>query len=355
VKLSEASGYLGEAPEKGVEWRSARAWYQGPRAIRSMHYDNIRPHLDMLKDKVRTEAYRDAIVQVVRPGDRVLDFGCGTGVLSIFAERAGADHVYALDRSSMLRAARLIFEENGCKRIEPVFGQGELVELPSPVDVIVSEWMGHFLFAERMLEPLLRLRDRFLRPGGRMIPSQCSLHAALVVAPSYFEDLSFLCTRPYGIDFAAIGDWPMSDVQLLRMRPDDLLPETTCLGRLDLATVTETPRLLSSSITSGVDATVYGVCGWFEAQLAPDVCLSTSPFTAPTHWLHFYFPFHRPLDVRAGEPVSIEIQIIPQLQQNGYAWRVTNENGARHGESLESSSQSPGPQVTPIAGVGRSP
>src|SRR6266545_4845434 len=74
----------------------------------SMSYDSIRSHLEMLQDSVRTEAYRDAIQQVVRPGDRVLDFGCGTGVLSIFAERAGAAAVYALDRSRMISVARVI-------------------------------------------------------------------------------------------------------------------------------------------------------------------------------------------------------------------------------------------------------
>jgi SAM-dependent methyltransferase len=297
----------------------------------------------MLQDSVRTEAYRKAISEVVRPGDRVLDFGCGTGVLSIFAERAGAGRVYALDRSSMLAAARVIFEENGCTRIEPIFGQGELVELPSEVDVIVSEWMGHFVFAERMLEPLVKLRDKFLRQGGQMIPGRCSLHVGLVVNHSYFEDLSFLATRPYGIDFAAIADWPLDDVEMLRMKPEDLLPETTCVGVLDMATVTRTPELLSGAIVSQRDATLLGLCGWFEAQLTPSVTLSTSPFAKPTHWLQFHFPFRRPLDVRAGEAVEIEIEIVPQREQNGYRWRARSASGVRSGASLEGPISSPPP------------
>lgn len=303
-----------------------------------MNYDYIRPHLEMLQDNVRTEAYRRAIHEVVRPGDRVLDFGCGTGVLSVFAERAGASRVYALDRSDMLSAATLIFLENGCTRIEPIFGDGEAVELPSDVDVIVSEWMGHFLFAERMLEPLIRLRDAFFRPNGRVIPARCSLHASLVVARSYFEDLSFLGTRPYGIDFAAIGDLPLQEVGVLRMCPEDLSPETCCIGTLDLATITETPRLLHGTLVSREGATVFGVCGWFEAELAPGVTLSTSPFAEQTHWLHFHFPFRRPLDVRPGAPIEIDIQVVRQREQNGYVWRVRTADDVRYGESLERSS-----------------
>src|SRR4051812_14220918 len=107
-----------------------------------MSYATISTHLDMLRDDVRTGAYRSAIQELIKPGDRVLDFGCGTGVLSIFAERAGASKVYALDRTRMLNAAEDIFKKNGCKNIESVLGEGETVGLPSQVDVIVSEWMG---------------------------------------------------------------------------------------------------------------------------------------------------------------------------------------------------------------------
>ncbi len=298
-----------------------------------MSYDSIPAHLEMLQDSVRTKAYRNAIQEVVRPGDRVLDFGCGTGVLSIFAERAGASRVYAVDRSRMISAARTIFEENGCRNIETVSGDGGQVQLPSEVDVIVSEWMGHFLFAEQMLEPLLRLRDDFLRKGGRMIPASCSLHIGLVSTNRYLEELSFLCTRPYGIDFSAVGDWPFRDVGMLRMEPAELLPETVCIGELDLHTVTGTPRRLSGTLTSKQDATVFGLCGWFDAQLSESVKLSTSPFSPVTHWLQFHFPFERRLDVKAGEAIEIELEIIPLEGQSGYTWQARTATAVRDGRS----------------------
>jgi precorrin-6B methylase 2 len=298
-----------------------------------MSYDSIQSHLEMLQDSVRTTAYRKAIQAVVRPGDRVLDFGCGTGVLSIFAERAGASRVYAVDRSRMLSAAKTIFEENGCKNIETVSGDGDQVQLPSQVDVIVSEWMGHFLFAEQMLEPLLRLRDNFLRKGGRMIPASCSLHIGLIATNTYLEDLSFLCTRPYGIDFSSVGDWPFREVGMLRIAPSELLPETVCVSELDLHTITGTPRALSGTITSAKDASVYGLCGWFDAQLSEGVKLSTSPFSPATHWLHFHFPFERPLDVHAGEPIEIDIQIHPMLGPSGYTWQARTGKSVRTGRT----------------------
>ena len=41
------------------------------------------------------------------------DVGCGTGVLSIFAARAGAKKVYALDASDIVQKARQIVSDNG--------------------------------------------------------------------------------------------------------------------------------------------------------------------------------------------------------------------------------------------------
>jgi protein arginine N-methyltransferase 1 len=46
----------------------------------------------MLKDEVRTRSYQNAILQNahVFKGKTVLDVGCGTGILSMFAAQAGA-------------------------------------------------------------------------------------------------------------------------------------------------------------------------------------------------------------------------------------------------------------------------
>jgi hypothetical protein len=73
--------------------------------------------------------------------------------------------------------------------------------------------------------------------------------------------------------------------------------------------------------------------------------LSTSPFVPQTHWLHFHFPFQRPLDVRVGQTVEIEIEIVPQREQNGYIWRVRSPSGVRTGESLERPSSTPPPPL----------
>jgi protein arginine N-methyltransferase 3 len=69
----------------------------------------------MLKDEVRTNAYRDFIYdnKHLFKDKVVLDVGCGTGILSMFCAKAGAKMVIAVDNSSIIDKAREIVFENG--------------------------------------------------------------------------------------------------------------------------------------------------------------------------------------------------------------------------------------------------
>jgi protein arginine N-methyltransferase 3 len=111
-------------------------------------------HREMLSDRVRTEAYRRALElnpALVR-GATVLDVGCGTGVLSMFAARGGAARVVAVDGSARIAAvARRICADNGVGAegggpVTVVSSRVEAMEaLPGgggKADVLVSEWMG---------------------------------------------------------------------------------------------------------------------------------------------------------------------------------------------------------------------
>jgi len=69
----------------------------------------------MLKDQIRTKTYRDAIEKNFYDfKDKiVMDIGAGTGILSIFAARAGAKHVYAIENAEIAHFARDIIKKNG--------------------------------------------------------------------------------------------------------------------------------------------------------------------------------------------------------------------------------------------------
>ena len=69
----------------------------------------------MLKDTIRTDAYRDFIYENkdIFKDKIVLDVGCGTGILSMFCARAGAKKVIAVDNSDIISFAQENVFRNG--------------------------------------------------------------------------------------------------------------------------------------------------------------------------------------------------------------------------------------------------
>ena len=77
-------------------------------------YSKTSIHRTMIKDKIRTRSYRNAIFhnKHLFEGKTVLDVGCGTGILSLFAAKAGAKKVIGVDNSNIAYQAKQIVVDN---------------------------------------------------------------------------------------------------------------------------------------------------------------------------------------------------------------------------------------------------
>lgn len=162
-------------------------------------YSHYSIHETMLQDKVRTEAYEKGILSKDLFKDKiVMDVGCGTGILSMFAAKAGAKKVYAIDGSANIaNKAKLIVIENGFQDIIQVI-HTKVEEFTFPrneeeekVDIIISEWMGYALLFESMLPSVLYARDNFLKPGGKVYPEVAKMYieGASDNRLSYWDDV----------------------------------------------------------------------------------------------------------------------------------------------------------------------
>ena len=163
----------------------------------------------MLKDDIRTKAYQKAIElnPDVFKNKIVLDIGCGTGILSFFAARAGAKHVYAIDNSEIVHFTREIVNVNGFKnKITVIKGKMEEITLPVPkVDIIISEWMGYFLLYESMLETVLWARDKYLNKNGLMFPDRCQIFLAGMQDEKYRKERLGFWSNVYGINMSCLA------------------------------------------------------------------------------------------------------------------------------------------------------
>jgi len=268
----------------------------------------------MIADHGRTDAYRRAIEAVVQEGMTVLDVGTGTGILALFAARAGARHVWAVDDSSIMDAAREIARANGLdQRITFLRGRAEQVDLDSRVDLLVSEWMGFFALAECMFLSVVAARDRHLAEGGRVMPSRLRLCLAAVEdTVLYVEHGSGLWERPvFGFDFTSMVDCELRNL----ITTSVVLPASALLGPpgvvLDLDCVHARAQDFffdgRVELEFERDGVLHGLGGWFEVDLAPGVTLSTSPLERPTHWRQSFFPV-RAFPVRRGDRLTLEMK-----------------------------------------------
>jgi SAM-dependent methyltransferase len=176
-------------------------------------YAEFEVHRTMIRDRVRTEAFRRAINSVVRRGDIVLDVGAGSGILSVFAARAGAARVYAVERTAIAALAEQLAAANDVGEIVTVIhGDVMDIELPEQVDVIVSEWLGGFGIDEGMLAPVIAARDRWLKPGGVMISRSATAWTALVYDRYLADTIEFLREDPFGLKLEVLAEMTVNAI-----------------------------------------------------------------------------------------------------------------------------------------------
>jgi protein arginine N-methyltransferase 1 len=149
--------------------------------------DAILNNAEIFRGKVRLLAEQCVCISV-HMRQTVLDVGCGTGILCLFAARAGASKVIGVDFADVVNSAQTL---PAIKEFSDVITlvHGRLEDNPPPigtlgksVDIIISEWMGYALLYESMCSSVIYARDTFLVDGGRVLPNVarlfvvCALH-----------------------------------------------------------------------------------------------------------------------------------------------------------------------------------
>jgi SAM-dependent methyltransferase len=270
-------------------------------------------HRQYLGDRARVSAFRQAIDEVVKPGNVVLDLGSGTGILGLLACRAGAKRVYSIDAGGMIELARSICRANGLQdRVVFIKGLSTRVDLPEKVDVVLADQIGRFGFEAGLLEYFSDARERFLKPDGVMIPSRVDLCVAPVECPQMREQVDFWNNSPVGFNFRPARSIAVNTGYPVKFRPEHLLGNPVVLTSLDLSLATPVPLNLEASVVANRAGILHGIGGWFSALLSPGVTMSNSPLASqPINRMNVFFPIDQAVTLEKGDRVRIAMHIVP--------------------------------------------
>lgn len=280
---------------------------------------SVHGHGRMIADAVRTDAYHEALRARVSRESVVVDIGTGTGLFAMLACRLGARRVFAIESDDVIEVARRLAEENGfAERIEFFHAKSVDVDLPERADVIVSDINGVLPYFERNLVSLIDARERFLAPGGAMLPASETLWLALSSAPEDGHVDKPWNDNRYGLGMVAARDLAANHWRREVLDEGHLLSAPVLCAKIDYSTVDAVGLATSVEARASGAARIDGLCLWFDSQLAEGIAFSNAPGREGSIYGRAYFPWPEPIVLAAGERVRIDLRA--DLVRDEYIW-----------------------------------
>ena len=263
-------------------------------------FSSVLSHEALIRDRIRTLAYKKAIERNVRRNDIVADIGCGTGILSFFAALKGCRKVYAVDKAGIIDCAEETARRNGLHHnIEFVRQDILKFEPQERIDILIHEQIGNFLWDEDAVSKVAYMRDNFLRETGRIIPVRIDLYLAPTSYQSQIEkSMSFWSKKQYGIDFGNLPRrlfvqnvrWFLAPSQIELHDRQTFLCDEKMVHTIDFRTASRVPREISASFKLGRNSRLTGMCAYFTVHLDERTRFSTRPAKTNTHWGQIFLP-----------------------------------------------------------------
>ena len=282
----------------------------------------LKEHWEYVSDSLRLEQFGVAVAQVVRPGARVVDVGCGSAVLGLMCLQAGAAHVYAIDSTDAIEVARELLARSGwAGQADFIHGSSYQVELPQKADVVICDHVGYFGFDYGLIEMLADARCRFLKPGGILIPGRLKLHLAAVESEKCRALADGWKAPGVPSEFHWLRQYGVNTKYAVNLQPDEVLSGHMELACIDLHA--DNPDFFSwtTELTVARDGALHGLAGWFECELADGIWMTNSPVSdRAIKRPQAFLPIAETLTVKTGDVVSVTVMARPS--DNLLAWEL---------------------------------
>jgi protein arginine N-methyltransferase 1 len=212
-------------------------------------------------------------------------------------------------------------------------GRSQQVELPERVDVVVCDHVGYFGFDYDIVGVLKDARQRFLKPGGKLIPARIRLEVAAVGCRKCSEIAKGWQAEVVPRELHWLRSYSINAKHAVNLRREDVLGRPAVLGEIDL--YADTPEFISWNAELRIEreGAMDGLAGWFECELATNVWMTNSPLAEkPIQRPQAFLPIGEAIHVKAGDVIKITVMARPA--DNLLAWVVeSSDTGQRFAHS----------------------
>lgn len=274
----------------------------------------------MLNDINRNTAYKEAISNALKKNvDRVLDIGCGCGLLSLFASQCPkVKKIYAIEASKCLcKIAKNVFDANKAKvdliNSHSIQLEGDRVR----GNLIVTEIFDAALFGEHMLDTLIHAIGSLVEEEFEVIPCGATVYVTGISSKQLLRLRQVCYDFPeIMLEGRSVHDAEPYFVEDLTKFDVDYLTETKPIVSVDFKDVQRLRRFaqhegiqvdLSVPLKSLKNGSIEAIAVWFDLYLDETVKLTTNPFETNRAkcWEQAVFYLNTPKVITENEEIVI--------------------------------------------------
>ncbi|XP_030385697.1 protein arginine N-methyltransferase 1 [Scaptodrosophila lebanonensis] len=226
-------------------------------------------HIEFMRMTQKDQQHMDFFQKIIGEnrhlfeGRTILVLRCGPGTLALMAARAGATRVYAVDHSKVTGYAELVVKSNRYENIVHVMhGRVADIHLPEEqgVDGIVCCWMGHCLLYESEILEVLQARDRWLKPGGFILPDLGRLYLIGAAEQVMKNQRCNWWLDVYDMKMSIMRRYSLAEPRYVRVTPNRILTLAHNVLSLDLTTATVEDLQIDRTVHLQVQEEQYLEC-----------------------------------------------------------------------------------------------
>ncbi len=274
-------------------------------------FENPWEHIRLLSDRARNDGLLELLERRC-PDARVLEVGCGTGVLSCVAAKLGAKHVYAVEPTALVEEARRLVEANGLGDRVTVL-KGMVQDVPRhEVDFVFSELLNADPFEEGVM-PAMIAANKWLAPGGFASPARLRVHVALVHAPENARELKDARDElrriggKYALDFRDLDELFEQPGPYKYVSAD---VQTASRGAtawdLQVGVDDDPTEPVEVEVIADRAGPVGGAVAWFDAEIDSGMRMDNAPGRGG-HWGYMVCGWPHEIGVRAGQRIRLRV------------------------------------------------